>query len=260
MKALAGIAAVTLLLASTTARAESFAQCAAAAERGQTSRDEREFSKARAQFLQCSVASCPETIRRDCLGWLDAVERAMPSAVFYATAGADRDLTDVRVEIDGFAITDRLDGRSQFVEPGMHRVRFVWNGASRESQVVFVEGEKNRKVEARFDPPAADRPARRSSPWPWVASGVALVGAAGFIGFGLSGKADVDELGRCEPRCATDDVAAARAKYIAADVSLGVGIVALGVATYLFLTERAARPTPTTASTSVGPAVRFAGP
>jgi hypothetical protein len=225
--------------------------CARAAEEGQAARDAKAFRVAREKLLQCAAAECPTAIRGDCLGWLDAVERAIPSAVFFADAGAGRDVTNVRVFIDDVLAAERLDGRSVPVEPGEHRVRFVWQGSQvQERTVLFVEGEKNRKVEAHFPPPsastsspspaAAPSPAASGglSPWFWLASGVALVGAGGFAGFGLAGRADLRDLDRCEPRCASNDVDAARTKYLLADISLGVGIVGLGVATYLFFTRQ----------------------
>jgi hypothetical protein len=244
------------------------ASCARAAEEGQAARDTKAFRVAREKLLQCAAAECPTAIRSDCLGWLDTVERAMPSAVFFADAGAGRDVTDVRVYIDGVLTAERLDGRSVPVEPGEHRVRFVWQGSQvQERSVLFVEGEKNRKVEAHFSPPSASAsspspsppaPLAASggmSPWFWIASGVALVGAGGFTAFGLAGRADLRDLDRCEPRCASDDVDAARTKYLLADISLGVGIVGLGVATYLFFTGRQ----PDTRALVSPPAVRFGG-
>lgn len=242
------------------------ASCARAAEEGQAARDTKAFRVAREKLLQCAAAECPTAIRSDCLGWLDAVERAMPSAVFFADAGAGRDVTNVRVFIDDVLTVQRLDGRSVPVEPGEHRVRFVWQGSQvQERTVLFVEGEKNRKVEAHFPPSSASTsspapsPAPAASgglsPWFWLASGVALVGAGGFAGFGLAGRADLRDLDRCEPRCASNDVDAARTKYLLADISLGVGIVGLGVATYLFFTRQQSD----VRALVSPPAVRFGG-
>ena len=65
--------------------------------------------------------------------------------------------------------------------------------------------------------------------------GVLALGS--FAIFGLIGKSDVDDLESCRGHCAESDVDHARTKLIVADISLGVGIVALGVATYMFFTR-----------------------
>jgi hypothetical protein len=146
---------------------------------------------------------------------------------------------DVAVSIDGVEVASRLDGRSVPVDPGEHRVRFVWGRAQQERRVLFVVGEKNRKIEARFaepEPPAPRPAAARPSPWPWALGAVGVVGLAGFAGFGLSGRADLRDLDGCAPRCDPERVDDAKGKYVIADLSLAVGIVGLGLATYLFLT------------------------
>jgi hypothetical protein len=48
---------------------------------------------------------------------------------------------------------------------------------------------------------------------------------------------ETDLRGQCAPNCAKDDVASIRTKYWAADISLGVGVVALGIGTVLWLFE-----------------------
>lgn len=79
-----------------------------------------------------------------------------------------------------------------------------------------------------------------------------------FAIFGIQGKNEVDDLQKCKPRCAEEDVDSARTKLIIADISLGVGVVALGVATYMLLT----RPkVDASVKTTGGPNIRFtAGP
>jgi hypothetical protein len=53
---------------------------------------------------------------------------------------------------------------------------------------------------------------------------------------GLSGQSDVSNLrSTCAPNCQESQVDGARAQLIGADVSLGVGVVSLGVALWFFL-------------------------
>jgi serine/threonine protein kinase len=72
----------------------------------------------------------------------------------------------------------------------------------------------------------------------FIVGGIGVVALGSFAVFGLGGKSDVSTLEKeCKPNCAQSDVDSARTKLIIADISLGVGVVALGVATYMILTR-----------------------
>ena len=64
-----------------------------------------------------------------------------------------------------------------------------------------------------------------------------MIALGSFTLFGIQGKNDVDDLQKCKPRCAESDVDKARTKLIIADISLGVGIVALAVSAYMIITR-----------------------
>jgi hypothetical protein len=64
---------------------------------------------------------------------------------------------------------------------------------------------------------------------------VGLAGIGAFTYFGISGLEEKSRLrSSCAPACTDDQTATLRARYLAADVSLGVGVIALAVAGYLF--------------------------
>ena len=88
-------------------------------------------------------------------------------------------------------------------------------------------------------PPPGGETAKEGSIVPaLVVGGIGVLALGSFAIFGLGGKSDVNNLeNTCKPHCAESDVDKARTKLIIADISLGVGIVALGVATYLILTR-----------------------
>jgi hypothetical protein len=68
---------------------------------------------------------------------------------------------------------------------------------------------------------------------------VSAVAVASFATFGAVGKSDIDDLrATCAGHCKQSDVDSAWSKLIVADVSLGVGVVAAGLATWLFLAPR----------------------
>ena len=66
----------------------------------------------------------------------------------------------------------------------------------------------------------------------WIFGGAAVIGLGVFTGFAISGRARQDELERCAPNCAIEDVDVMRTRYFVADVGLVAGLVAGGVATW----------------------------
>jgi hypothetical protein len=98
--------------------------------------------------------------------------------------------------------------------------------------------------------------ARRPTPvGGFVLIGVGAVGAAGFAFLAALGKHDLDEMrkpGGCAPNCDPSRVGTARTEIVAANVSLGVGIVAAGLGAYLLLKPR---PSETGFEIGVRPAV-----
>lgn len=241
---LVGALSIGILTGANRANASEVAVCASNALEGQEAMDRKQLTTAREKFVRCAAVSCPEPVRGDCVHWLDAVEKGMPTAVFFADVVGGPDVTDVRVSIDGIEVKNGLDGGSVPIEPGQRRVRFERPGSrALEWTVLFVEGEKNRKIAGHFPAEPSGSTDRRRSALPWIFAGVGVASVASFAGFGLAGAADVRALDRCEPRCASGDVTSARTKYLVADISLGIALVSLGVATYFFLSEGSRHPT-----------------
>ena len=253
IKAVRGMFAVlaattTLLSAETAARADDREQCASAADQAQQLRDEGKYRRAREQLLLCARDVCPAPIKRDCLEWLSQVESTAPTVVFGAK-DATKDLSDVKVYVDGAAVTDRLDGKPVQMDLGKHTVKFEYQGQVKEEEVIIGAGQKNRNVTVTFGaaavaptgptPPPGGETSKEGSIVPaLVVGGIGVLAIGSFAIFGLGGKSDVSNLeDTCKPHCAESDVDKARTKLIIADISLGVGIVALGVATYLFVTR-----------------------
>lgn len=240
-------ATTTLLAVETAARADDREQCASAADQAQQLRDEGKYRRAREQLLICARDVCPAPIKRDCLDWLSQVENTAPTVVFGAK-DATKDLSDVKVYVDGVPVTDRLDGKPVQMDLGKHIVKFEYQGQTKEDEVIIGAGQKNRNVTVTFGPapgptgptppPGGESPKQGSIVPSLVVGGIGVLALGSFAIFGLGGKSDVSNLeSTCKPHCAESDVDKARTKLIIADISLGVGIVALGVATYLFVTR-----------------------
>jgi hypothetical protein len=255
--------AASCFLSSSRARADDvIAACVKAAEDAQSQRSAHQLRAARQQFLACAQESCPLVVRNDCAGWLSEVDKQMPSIVVQARDTRGVEVSDVRVLADGDVLAERLDGLAIAVDPGEHLFQFEGAGVPALQQRILIrEGEKNRALPITLAavPPPPDVRARGQHPSPlfYVFSGLAIGSAAGFTYFGLKGMADADELGRApcgmHKTCPDSEVAPIRRELLVADVSLGIGLVSLGAAAYLFFSERKAPPSSVRASVLLAP-------
>ncbi len=247
-----------------TAAADDIAKCVKASEEAQLLRDDGKYKRARELFVACTRDACPGIVKKDCTEWLAALDQSMPSVVISAKDGAGRDLTNVKVTVDGQPFADKLDGKPLALDPGEHALRFEAPGAAPvDDRLVMHAGEKNRALTVRLGPAPVAATPTPPEPAPTRGGGVpgaaiAALGAVGVVAigsfafFGLTGRSDVSDLrSSCAPNCDPSKVDTARGKLIIADISLGVGVVALGVATWMVLTSAASPPPARTGITGV---------
>ena len=247
---LAAMAGGALLLLAGAARADEREVCASAADQAQLARDDGKYRRAREQMIICARDVCPGPIKRDCLDWLRQLDELAPTVVFGAKEG-DKDLTDVKVSMDGVAIVDHLDGRPVAVDLGKHTFKFERNGQTQTADVLIGAGQKGRNISVVFGGGAAAGGTGTTQPHPpdqdggdkgggslvpaFIVGGIGVVALGSFAFFGLKGKSEVDDLQSCKPHCSQDQVDSARTKLIVADVSLGVGVAAAVVTTMLII-------------------------
>lgn len=228
--------------------------CARAYEQAQVQRKDGKLREARKTLITCAQASCPGFIRSACSRWTSEVDAVIPTVVFSAKDAKGNDLTDVTVDFDGKKLTDKLTGLAIAVDPGQHTLRFEHTGDDPvEQSILITEGEKARVVKVTFGhasvsgvkppPPAGDHGGTKVSKGKrtvaYVLGGVGVLGLASFAYFGLKGKSDESTVRNsgCAPNCSSAQVDPIKTKYLIADISLGVGVVSLGLATYFFLTS-----------------------
>jgi hypothetical protein len=246
------------------ARAETPRACVEAVERGQSLRDKVKLREAKAAFLSCAASSCPEVIQRDCAQWVSEVDARIPTVIVTATDAAGHDVVYVRLLVDGVLFTDRLDGIAVPIDPGIHVFRFEPEGSPPfEQTVVLREAEKFQKQ--HFVLPAAAPKSKVAvmvapvpekdaitapSPSAWktgtiVSGSITGAAALSFATFALVGFIDVHDLNdSCSPSCPRSSVDRANHELMAADVSLGIGVAALAVTTFLYFEWRAHRAPP----------------
>jgi hypothetical protein len=251
--ALLATSLLALDLGARTAKADDTDACLAAYEKAQQLRKDGGLGASREQLNVCVQPKCHALIKRDCSMWMAELEKAVPTIIVNARDAGGRDLLAVRVLVDGAVLQDRLDGKPHEVDPGVHLFRFERDGSVlAEERIVIQEGEKGRVINVKVgaaETPSSGPAARPepSAPAPiggYVLLGVAAVGASAFGILAAIGKHDLDEMrkepGGCAPRCDPSRVNAVRSEIFAANMSLGVGLVAAGVGTYLLLKPRRA--------------------
>jgi hypothetical protein len=228
--------------------------CVQASTEGQSLRDASKLRAARDAFVTCAKDECPAIVRKACAEWLADVDHRIPTVVLRATSARGDDLPGARFSLDGVAQSAAL-GAAIAVDPGEHVVHSEGDaGESVDEHVVVMEGQKARIVTLRMPSPAAapSEPAPPASTSPasggpsptaatWIFGGIGVAGLAAFAGFAVSARSSFDQQQRtCAPYCAPSDVDSIRRQALVADVSLGVGVVALGVAAYTFFSHREA--------------------
>jgi hypothetical protein len=241
------------------ATADDKAECISAAESAQNERLASKLLDAQAHLRTCARDVCPKIVRDDCQKWQPQIDQSLPTIVLRAHDPKRNALTEVTVSIDGAPVASRLDDRPIPVDPGSHSVRFARTGSPLvEQTIVVATGEKGRPVEVQlFIAAAREQPspaARRPIPvGVFVLGGVGVLALGSFTYFAIAGTSDVNQLrSTCGLYCSSSDVGNAHTQLLVADISLGVSVIALGAAAWLFF-RRPEAPAPSAASVDVQP-------
>jgi hypothetical protein len=275
-----GVLVVALIAGARRASAaEDDRACSVAYARAQERERAAHLLEARELLQTCAKASCGKVLYEACTAMFTQIEADIPSVVPVVTDGTGAPQVDVQVTMDGEPLTARIDGRAFRVDPGIHEFAFSLRDAVFATRkVLVVQGKHNRAISISADAagrPAADKkvvvasaaseaaaepaaappegtkldagnvvaesPQRRGSLA--LTYTLATVGVVGIAGFGLMtewGRKDNDLLAQCSPFCPHASVDHVRRMYVAADVSLSVGIAALVGAFWALAASRSA--------------------
>jgi hypothetical protein len=233
-----------LLVSRPSLAADRVSECVAAHADGQLLRNQGQLLAAKSRFAECKAESCPAMVRDECVSFEQSVARALPTVIFSALDEQGKYTADPQVNIDGAPSWAPLDGLAITLDPGPHHVVFRRpDGQTRSVDLVLVEAEHDRRALADFRPPpepasasaSANGEARGARTAVLVSAGVAALALGSFTYFGLSGHAIQSDLERCKPNCQDhSDLDRLRARYLAADISLGAALVSLGVGAVLW--------------------------
>jgi hypothetical protein len=157
LSALAPLVALAIggTMASDARAADEKEACVRAVDHAQVARLDGKLREAREGLMVCARAVCPNAIREDCTRWLAEVDASLPSVVFEAVWADGRDVTGMKVLLDGQPLAGAEGGRAVTLDPGAHTFRFEAAGAAPvETRNVIREGEKNRIIRVSFAAPA----------------------------------------------------------------------------------------------------------
>lgn len=203
-------------------------QCTEAHFAAQVARSEGRLLDAEEQLSLCGHPSCPGVLTQECGEWLKEVSREIPSVVVVVEDAREKDIIDFSLKIDGIEHHPSRLGAVR-LDPGKHEIVVNAEGFLERRQMIRLRvGEQYRRVRLLMASDSPPEEAKQRPSWPLVLAGtVAVAGAGGLTYFGLSARSAERELEECRPYCSDSRVAVVRARYVASNVSLGIGIAAL---------------------------------
>lgn len=247
-------------------------ECGDAYEKAQEQRASGALLSARRELSVCAAATCPAFIRDDCTSWENEIDQQLPSVMFQIRAQGQI-VSTVAIKKDGAPFGDYAPEQLIPIDPGEYIFDFEAPGYQDATRHVTLKlGSKKRVISVDLLPlavapeavsvaplalpPSAARaaPALPTQPTqptpsprpaaqgvalaPWLLGGLGVAGITGFAVFGLSGRSQEAALRRdCLPHCSERELGALHAKFLIADVSLGVGLASLAVSSYWFLSS-----------------------
>jgi hypothetical protein len=214
-------------------------RCAEAYEQTQRAKNAGRLREAQQKAVLCGQDACSPILRGDCVTWARELAASIPSVVFdvrHADGSLPRAL---EASIDGQPVAREELGHAMALDPGQHVFAFRDGAARVEVALTVVEGAQRQGVRARFPAPSRLPVAHGTSRRQRTAraltgiGGAALIGFASLAGAGYKHERDLEDT--CAPRCVRDRAEPIEHMYLAADVSLGVGVVAAALGLWSWL-------------------------
>ncbi len=218
----------------TTGARDAKMMCARAYESAQRARKEGSLIEAKKQAITCAQSTCPAVLSSDCVNWTQELESSIPSHVFELLDGHGKPVAESSVSVDGGEFVAN-SGHSIQLDPGTHRaILRAQDGNEVEVDFVSRAGQRNVLIQASL-PTTAVEQKKSSASFPasvptasWLFGGVGVIGLGAFGVLGALGVSEQNSI-ECSPSplCDRDKGDAAKSLYLAADISLAVGVVAL---------------------------------
>jgi hypothetical protein len=149
---LLAIAAPALADETPAASAPSKDDCIAANETAQDLQAKGKLRAAREKLSVCMAAACPAALRQDCSQRLADIDKTLPTIAFVAKDAAGKDLSAVRVTMDGHVLAESLGGAALPADPGEHHFIFEAAGLPLvEKTISLTPGDKDRREYVVFN-------------------------------------------------------------------------------------------------------------
>ncbi|MEM9695900.1 MAG: hypothetical protein AAGA56_25375 [Myxococcota bacterium] len=213
------------LLGGSVARAQPMDKkaCLSSFEKGQTLRKDGDLLAAKEELSRCSQAACPDVVSNKCVGWVDELDKEIPSLVFVFPGGVDP--SELEIAVDGVIRNEPGGGNPIAVNPGKHTIsyRFLSKGEDTTTKTVVVAlGEVRKAIELQaptptpvpapeptVQPPSKERAEEEGGISPLVWVGVGLAGAGLVVGgvtggLALGKASDLDEVCDDQNLCPSD--------------------------------------------------------
>jgi hypothetical protein len=250
--------------------------CAAAYKTAQQREEAGRLIEARALLVSCAKTSCGMTLMEQCAAMHTQLESDLPTFLPVVTDDGGASRLDVEVRVDGEVVTSKLDGRPLAIDPGAHDITFTTDGGSSHDQKFALVTTVKVKIDARdrgraiaitlpsssresapavtkaVEPVTSEKPVvagvvgvaapaeppkQGRSAFPYVLGGAGILAIGAGALMTVWGRSDNARLAECSPNCSQRSIDHIQTMYVAADISLGAGVVALGVATVLLVTR-----------------------
>jgi hypothetical protein len=233
---IASLACAWPAVATSARAADPVTECIAANEHSLELRDQGKLLDARSQLALCAASTCPDAIQQACRGRIADLNAAIPSIVFEVKDGLGRDLSDVKLSIDGKP-SGTAGVTALQLDPGQHTFRFEAAGQPPvEKAILLREGEGEKRADivlGEVEPPAAKSGANSRKVLGLVVggAGVAVMASAGVLA--LVAKSSYDGAAGCSGSQCTDTSgfdtsnSARNLGNIATAVLIGGGVLAL---------------------------------
>lgn len=192
-------------------------------------------------------------VLREAQAGIVEVEERVPKLIIRRGVGAEA----ASVQLDGVALGEASIGNEVQVNPGGHTIRYALQGKDFEEKVVTLQEGDSQTIELAFEvapKPVAKKPAptleeplvvapqeKKSNVLPWVvmgAGGASLLASGVFYGLRSSAISDHDS--QCVNNVCPGSLRATgdsgKSYTTVGNVTLGLGILGLGVGTVLLLT------------------------
>lgn len=224
---------VVVQLVSTISFAETISkqQCLDAHVQSQEAKLNKKLRIARKHLEVCSNPICPLLVRKDCTPWLTEVQGQIAKLQLQVSASG-LSAQEIRATLDGESIPVR---EVIEIDPGEHSLQVQAPGFVHHAAKVKVEPGQRYELDVVLQPDSTAKRSGKAHAAPLIFGGIGVVGLGAFTYFGLKGWSGEDELKRCKPLCDPVRVDEVSRTYILADVGLGVGVITLGAAAYLWL-------------------------